>query len=201
MTTIIWLYSTAFPQSIVILYPGVFVYWFIIHNNIEWLRKSGTQAHWVAVGAWLVTAGPLLILRRQIFPARWSTLSGLGNALQAAGTIALILAVVFMWSAAKQIPLRTVAGLPEIEPQKNKQPILKSGIYSKTRNPIYIGHVLLVFSAAAVSGFAANWILLTLDCIVLPVLIAAEERELLERYGSEYKMYMSHVPRFFPKLR
>ena len=49
-------------------------------------------------------------------------------------------------------------------------------------------------------GFVANWIGFALDCIFLPFLIRAEERELLARYGSEFAAYMTRVPRFFPQL-
>ena len=94
--------------------------------------------------------------------------------------------------------MRTMVGFPEIEPQKNKQPILNSGIYSKTRNPLYFGHWLLVFSAAALSNFAANWVLFGLDCVILPLVIRFEERELLTRYGANYAAYMRRVPRFYP---
>ena len=94
-----------------------------------------------------------------------------------------------------------MVGFPELKPKQNPQPILNSGIYSQTRNPLYLAHWLLVLSAAAVTNFAANWALFVLDCLVLPLLIRTEERELLARYGSDYAGYMQRVPRFFPRLR
>ncbi len=52
-------------------------------------------------------------------------------------------------------------------------------------------------AAAAWSGYAASWILLVADSIVLPVMVRVEERELLDRYGKEFADYMRRVPRFF----
>jgi protein-S-isoprenylcysteine O-methyltransferase Ste14 len=98
------------------------------------------------------------------------------------------------------ISRRTLLGLVELEPQLNPQPVMQTGIYSKTRNPVYFAHWLLLVGAAAISGFAANWILVAAEVFLLAVLIRTEEKELLSRYGSEYANYMRRVPRFFPRL-
>ncbi len=188
--------TDVFAQLVVILYPGVFVYWLIVHTNIARLRAARIKAEWIAAFAWVVTAGPLIYFRREIFQWRWPMPFWI-----ASGLVAFIMALTFGRAASRHIPLRTLIGLAEIEPQKNKQIMLESGVYGRTRNPIYFAHILLVFSAAALSGFAANWIMLGLDVIVLPFLILAEERELLDRFGPAYAAYMKRVPRFFPRLR
>jgi protein-S-isoprenylcysteine O-methyltransferase Ste14 len=201
MATTLWLLSI-FAQWIVIFYPGVFVFWLIVHTHIEQLRTVGPRIYWaVASAAWLSTAGPLLFLRPNIFAVRFLLPRAVALGLAALGALAFIFAVRLLSKATAQIPIRTMIGLPEIEPGKRKQPVLRSGIYSKTRNPIYLAHWLLVFSAAALTNFAANWTMFAADCILLPLLIRAEERELLGRYGSAYRSYMQQVPRFFPQVR
>jgi protein-S-isoprenylcysteine O-methyltransferase Ste14 len=112
-----------------------------------------------------------------------------------------MLAVVLLLVARRQISWRILVGLPEIEPHKNKQRVLRAGIYARTRNPIYLSHWLLVLSAAALSGYAANWVNFALDCLILPLMIRSEERELLARHGQDFVDYMRRVPRFFPQLR
>ena len=194
----IWLLTTVFAQAVVIVYPGVLVFWLIMHNMIEQLRRWGTRAYWVAAFAWLATSGPLLFFRRDIFSVRWLLPQPYFAIISAIGAIAIVLAVFFLFEASRQISIRTMIGIPEVEPHKNTQTVMNSGIYSRTRNPIYLAHWLLVFAAAAISGFAANWTGFALDCLVLPLLIRAEERELLARYGSDFAEYMKRVPRFFP---
>jgi protein-S-isoprenylcysteine O-methyltransferase Ste14 len=76
---------------------------------------------------------------------------------------------------------------------------LTSGIYARTRNPVYLTHWLILLAFAAWSGYAANWLLFALDAVLLPLMIHAEEKELLDRYGSAFRDYMRSVPRFFPK--
>jgi len=201
MATIVWLACQTFAQFIVIFYPGVLVFWMIMHSNIDRLRPLGIRAYWVAAVAWLTTATPLLVFRARIFSVRWVTPEPADSVVRVFGVLALILAILILLKAGQQISFRTMIGLPEVEPHKNKQPVLNSGIYSRTRNPIYLAHLLVVFASAALTNFAANWIGFALDCLVLPLLIRTEERELLARYGSEFAEYMRRVPRLFPQLR
>lgn len=193
MTTILSLLSNFFAQGIVVVYPGVLVFWLILHTNIERWRKVGKRAYWISAAGWPLTAGPILFFRSEIFSGRWFSLP-------AAGILMFLLAIAFSMAAYKVMPARTLVGLPELEPHKNSQPLLNTGIYSRTRNPIYFVHWLLVLSAAAMTGYAANWMLFALDSLALPLVIRAEERELRGRYGSQFTDYMRRVPRFFPKL-
>ena len=202
MPTTLWFLTTFFAQGIVIFYPGVFAFWFIVHPNIDRLRPWGPRAYLaVAAFAWATTAGPLLLLRSRIFAVSWSLPQPFSGIVAGIGIVTLVLALAIFSQASKQISFRTLIGITEIEPHKSRQPVLDSGIYSKTRNPIYLAHWLLILSAAAVSGYAANWIMFAVDCLVVPLLIFAEERELLARYGRDFSDYMRRVPRFFPQLR
>ena len=115
------------------------------------------------------------------------------------GGVSLLAAVRTFSLAGRVISRRTLLGLVELEPQLNPQPVMQTGIYSKTRNPVYLAHWLLILGAAAISGFAANWFLVAAEILLLAVLIRTEEKELLSRYGSEYANYMRRVPRFFPR--
>jgi len=179
------------------MYPGVLLFWLLIHSNIERWRRLGKRTYWIACAVWPATWIPMVYFRREIFYPRIDV----PVVALAAGVIAFIAALYIGKLAAKIIPIRTLVGLPELEPRRNKQPMLQVGIYANTRNPIYFAHWLLVFSGAALTGLVSNWILFAADCIVLPLLIQAEERELLGRYGPEFRTYMQCVPRFFPTGR
>jgi protein-S-isoprenylcysteine O-methyltransferase Ste14 len=181
----------------VIVYPGVFAFWFVMHTQIERWRKLGKKAYWIAALGWPATGIPLLYFRREVFAVRWTD----PEFWWPLGILLLIAAAVVSIQAGKEMPLRTLIGLPELEPHKSKQPLLERGIYQRTRNPIYFVHWLAALSAAAIAGYAANWIFFAVDCVLLPFMIRAEERELLRRYGQEFAGYMRRVPRFFPNLR
>ena len=182
-------------QTLVIVYPGVFVFWFIFHTQIEYWRKMGKQAYLFACVGWPLISSTILLFSGPIFSVRlpFNWFSG------ALGIAAAIAAIRFGSKAGRIISRQTLVGLVELEPHRNAQPVMKTGIYSQTRNPIYLTHWLILLAAAALSGYAANWIFLAIDSLLLPILIRTEEKELLARYGSEYRNYMQRVPRFFPR--
>lgn len=195
MPTILWSVIAFLAQSLGFLYPPIIVFWLIIHSNIDYWRKAGKRrAYWTACMAWPVTGLPFLYFRNSLFASRlqthWWTV--------AMGSIALILALRMYSRAAQTISLRTLVGHPELDPEKNRQPMLNTGIYAQTRNPVYFSHWLILLAAAGLSGYAANWVLFAADSIFLPLMIRAEEKELLRRYGHEFESYMRMVPRFFP---
>src|SRR5262249_26567105 len=100
MPTTLWLLPSIFAQWIVIFYPGVLVFWLVVHTNIDRLRAVGPRAYWVvAAAAWIATAGPLLLFRRRIFSIRL-LMPGLVVAISVVlGAFALLAAVALLWQA------------------------------------------------------------------------------------------------------
>jgi protein-S-isoprenylcysteine O-methyltransferase Ste14 len=83
-------------------------------------------------------------------------------------------------------------------PYKPTSAIVSSGIYRRTRNPIYIAFMIIVLAAAV----AANSVWLLLSIVVLFVLLEfgvlrAEERYLSGKFGVEYDAYRRTVRRWF----
>ncbi|MGZ5132161.1 MAG: methyltransferase family protein, partial [Caldimonas sp.] len=75
--------------------------------------------------------------------------------------------------------------------------LVVSGIYRLTRNPMYVGLLLLLLAWAAF--LCSPWALLGPLAFVLYIgrfQIAAEERALLALFGSEYSAYKARVRRW-----
>ena len=71
-----------------------------------------------------------------------------------------------------------------------------TGPYRYSRQPIYLGMYLMIFS---ISIMTLSWLFLLLAILLaIPLLIAssAEERYCLETYGKEYQEYMRRTPRW-----
>ena len=84
--------------------------------------------------------------------------------------------------------------------RKHKQ-LATSGPYAYTRNPLYLGSVLL---GAGFSVASHSWISTALLAAYLlvfyPVVIRREQKELKALYGAAFVEYASQVPAFWPRL-
>jgi protein-S-isoprenylcysteine O-methyltransferase Ste14 len=96
-------------------------------------------------------------------------------------------------------PGLVLRGLASGHVQKDKQ-LTTSGPYAYTRNPLYLGSLLLAagFAIAARSWWILAIMLLMFAVIYVPV-IAGEERY-LRRAFPDYEDYARHVPRLLPRI-
>ena len=119
-------------------------------------------------------------------------------------------AVVYVWLARPTrisilagglavLPGLLLRGLASGHVKKNEQ-LTTSGPYAYTRNPLYLGSLLLAagFCIAARSWWIVGLALLMFAVIYIPV-ITGEERFLRATF-SEFEDYTRHVPRIFPRL-
>jgi protein-S-isoprenylcysteine O-methyltransferase Ste14 len=124
--------------------------------------------------------------------------------------LGFIFALVYIWLAR---PTRTslIAGVLLLLPglllramasghvQKDKQ-LTISGPYAYTRNPLYLGSLML---AAGFAIAARNWwivaVMLLMFAVIYVPVIAGEERYLRQTF-PEYDDYARHVPRMLPRL-
>ena len=84
--------------------------------------------------------------------------------------------------------------------RKHKQ-LATSGPYAFTRNPLYLGSVLLAvgFSVASHS-WISTLLLAAYLAIFYPAVIRREQAELKTLYGAAFVEYASQVPAFWPRL-
>jgi len=77
-----------------------------------------------------------------------------------------------------------------------KDEVITKGLYRFSRNPMYIGLLLLQIGL----GIAcSSWLYLLLTLvlmIMLNVVLSSEERYCLYRYGDDYRKYMNKTPRW-----
>lgn len=82
-----------------------------------------------------------------------------------------------------------------------KHTLIAHGPYKRIRHPMYTAVIVYFFTWFLMTAnllFLFVWILLT---IFLIARIPQEEAMLIEQFGDEYKEYMKHTGRLFPRLR
>ena len=83
---------------------------------------------------------------------------------------------------------------------RHSHTLITTGPYRYVRHPFYVA----VFLAAVAGSFAAaNWFLLLSSTIPIGFLVARtriEERKLVEKFGDDYREYLSNTGRFLPRF-
>ena len=81
-------------------------------------------------------------------------------------------------------------------PQQSANLVIR-GIYRYSRNPMYVGFLLLLIAWAFYLSSAAAFALLPLFVLYINQFqIAPEERHLLQKFGTEYQAYLTQVRRW-----
>jgi protein-S-isoprenylcysteine O-methyltransferase Ste14 len=77
-----------------------------------------------------------------------------------------------------------------------KDRLITKGLYRVTRNPVYVGVLLMQISIVVA---CTSWLYLLITVVLLILfnaILSAEERYCLETYGDAYRTYMSRTPRW-----
>jgi protein-S-isoprenylcysteine O-methyltransferase Ste14 len=79
--------------------------------------------------------------------------------------------------------------------------LVTEGIYSHTRNPMYVGNLLIMVGVAIASN---SWVTIAvavpLGLFMYASIVAAEENYLQQRFGAAFTAYCRDVPRWLPRL-
>lgn len=83
---------------------------------------------------------------------------------------------------------------------KIRRQLCTSGPYQFVRNPLYIANTLICMGLTVISELLWLVPVTLLWCAtVYSFVVRNEESRLSERYGEPYRIYMSRVPRWFPR--
>lgn len=110
-----------------------------------------------------------------------------------AGIFFLLLAIFFLIRSLRQF-FKSKNTVVTIKPASSLQ---KDGIYSVTRNPMYLGLAMVYMGISCLIGHWWNIILFpALIVVVQEYIIKREEKYLERRFGQEYLDYKSKVRRW-----
>ena len=184
--------------SLIVLPPGL-LFWLVIHPWARWWRRLGLIRTYLIVVPVSVAFGGLLFRFRE--PLLGTNL-GTNWSLVA---VALVLYGGVTWLEFqywKHLSIATLVGITELSPsEQQKGRLLQEGIYGVVRHPRYLSAGVSVIANAFFINYAGLYILVLLLVPVGYLMIVLEERELIERFGEEYRKYQRGVPRLIPRWR
>ncbi|SFU08437.1 Protein-S-isoprenylcysteine O-methyltransferase Ste14 [Algoriphagus locisalis] len=81
-----------------------------------------------------------------------------------------------------------------------EEQLVTTGLYAKVRHPLYSGLVLIFMGYFLFAGTISALIHLVCLLVYLPFGIYFEEKNLVEKFGEDYKNYREEVPALIPKF-
>ena len=79
--------------------------------------------------------------------------------------------------------------MAELEPARHRQQLITTGIRSRVRHPIYLGHLCEIIGWCVGTGLVALYALAAFAMITGAVMIHMEDRELEARFGEAFREY------------
>jgi protein-S-isoprenylcysteine O-methyltransferase Ste14 len=174
--------------------PPAIGLWYLIHPFARHWRRVGPAITYLILSVPMVLAGVAIWMTRDALLG-----ADLGTSVPLILLASLCFAVgtVIAVKRRKHLTHRILVGVPELSNDKGR--LLTEGIYASTRNPRYIEFLVFVLGYVAIANYLGTWILFAVLFPATHLLVLFEERELRERFGSEYDDYCRRVPRYIPR--
>lgn len=179
-----------------VAYSTVPLFWLMVHPRAHVWRKSDRSPFRVLVPAWMVMwigVGALTGPWRGItlYSTPWSWLPA----------VPLFASGFFIYSrAGAHFSWSQLGGLPEVHAGNRDQRLVTSGIRSRVRHPVYLGHLCEMVAWSLGTGAVVCWILTAFAIVTGAVMIRMEDAELEKRFGDEYRRYRLAVPAVLPRV-
>jgi protein-S-isoprenylcysteine O-methyltransferase Ste14 len=181
----------------VIVVPLGVLYWFIIHLGARSWRIWGPARTYATVLPVLTMLGVWLYhIRAQL----------LGVDLGANGIligVGLTLWCLSTWLELKnlqQVSIATLIGIPELSQQHGGR-LLRDGSYGIVRHPRYLSASIGLLATLLIVNYLGLYIVVLSALPPGCLMLALEERELVDRFGTAYEEYKREVPQFIPRWR
>ena len=94
-----------------------------------------------------------------------------------------------------------LGGLPEVRDGRPDDQLVTTGIRSRVRHPVYLGHLCEMLGWSVGTGLAVCWVLTAMAIATGVVMIRMEDQELEKRFGPEYLAYRNKVAAMLPRLK
>lgn len=179
----------------IMVWPVVPLFWIPVHGLSRIFKRLGLLTYimpttlWPPI-AWFIFKNKEYLLGLKIeMPL---SLIILGVLLTITGT------GLHIWTG-KLLGLRGLMGIPEVS-KKVKSKLITEGPFSMVRHPTYLAHTTLFTGIFLFTGNIPVAILTVFDLIIVNlIIIPLEEKELMERFGDNFRKYREKVKhRFFP---
>jgi protein-S-isoprenylcysteine O-methyltransferase Ste14 len=178
--------------------PPAIVLWYAIHPVAAFWRRLGFAWTYTILGV------PAVALMVWLFFVRDSLLGadfGTNWLTFGIGVVAFAGSLTMGWKRKKLLTYGVLAGMPELSAKRYPGRVLQEGPYAVIRHPRYVEVLLGTLGYALIVNYLGIYVLWVLCFPAIYLVVLLEERELRERFGTEYEEYAKRVPRFVPRRK
>lgn len=183
----------------VMMWPFIPMFLIQLHFAVDFWRRIGVWTYFVVLLEWLPVAFALYSLRDAIL--YYEVVFGVPFFVL--GVLTVFAGVALHSWTAKLLGIKATIGYTEIKPdaQSKEQGLIVSGPFSVVRHPSYWAHTSIITGIFLITGIIAVGIIAIIDSgITYFITTELEDKELIARFGNQYREYQRQVPKFFPKL-
>ena len=175
-------------------YCTIPLFWLMTHPFVERWRKLGRRSYFFILPAWAVV---IVVVFLVVWPFRFAHFYVNWFAWAPAAMLFLLGFSIYR-AALRSFDHTQVSGLAELEAGRHRQQLVTTGIRSRVRHPIYLGHLCEILGWCVGTGLIALYALAAFALITGAQMIRMEDRELEARFGEAYRQYRSSVPAILP---
>ena len=177
------------------VYATIPLFWLTVHPLIRRWRTAGRRAYAALVPLWfgyaLVAFSIAWRFRHAHLYVSWMP--------WAPAILFLLMGAALYQTGRQRFEAAKIVGLAELEPAQHSQELVTTGIRSRVRHPIYLGHFCELFGWTLGTGSLAIAGLLAFSVLTGVFMMRREDAELEERFGEAFRRYRARVPAFLPK--
>jgi protein-S-isoprenylcysteine O-methyltransferase Ste14 len=180
----------------IIFWPVIPLFWIPVHGFSRILKRLGLITYLLPLVTWLPLAYLIYSMKNFLLQFKIE----LPFILNISGIPLLVLGILLHIWTGKLLGLWGLIGLPEMY-TRVKGKLVTEGPFSVVRHPTYFAHTLIFSGVFLITGVASVGIITIIDIFLIHMfIIPLEEKELLNRFGEEYRLYREGVSRFFPRI-
>lgn len=181
----------------ILIWPVVPLFWIPVHGLSRFFKRIGLLTYIMPPLTWIPIAYLVFRYKEELLTFRY----GLPLIINLFGLLLIIIGTILHLWTGKLLSLWGLMGIPEVSKKLDSR-LVTEGPFGIVRHPTYLAHTVLFSGIFLLTEVLTVGILTLFDFIIVNlVIIPLEERELLERFGDEYREYRERVRyRFFPGL-
>jgi protein-S-isoprenylcysteine O-methyltransferase Ste14 len=179
-----------------IIYATIPSFWLLIHPRADYWRARKRSPYLVLLPLWIA----MWILLAWL-TSRWRHTTLYTTPWTWIPAISLFSTGLWIYAqSGKHFTRAQLGGLPELLPNHPQQQLVKSGIRSRVRHPVYLAHLCEMLAWTLGTGLAVCYALTLFAMITGTIMIRLEDAELEQRFGKEYRAYREAVPAVLPRI-